>query len=414
MENDRERILAAVDRNELVELAMRLAEHRSFPGEEEGAARCLGEWMEKRGLEVSYQEVEKNRFNVIGRLPGKDQTNGRSLMFNGHLDIDPVTENFGVDPWDVHVEGSRLWGHGLRNMKAGVASMAAAAAAICRAGVNLAGDIYVAGVIGELQGGIGTKALIEEAVVPQVDYAVVTEPSNLKIRTVVAGVVDFLIHVQGLSGWIGRLHEGKTVNAIEKACKVVQALKSIQFRCEPRRDLPNLPKAMAACILGGVSKDYLLWSPAYVPDYCTILYEVRMLPGQTFESVADDIRHIVSSLQEDDPQLNVEIEGAPGPYRKPWGSNKHNMPPAEIKKDSRIVRTLAKNHREVTNTEAVVGPEIPGSYAGNDMSHLIHAGIEAVTYGPAEEVRAPDHFVDIDKMMYAAQVLALTAQDICS
>jgi hypothetical protein len=65
-----------------------------------------------------------------------------------------------------------------------------------------------------LQAGTGTEALADEKFVPLTDYAVAPEPSCIKIRTVVAGVMDILIHMKGISSWIGTVHVRKHVNWI--------------------------------------------------------------------------------------------------------------------------------------------------------------------------------------------------------
>ena len=95
-------------------------------------------------------------------------------MFNGHLDSNPLAAGWTRNPYDPWVEGNRLHGAGIRNMKSGVASMIHAAEAIRRSGVSLAGDIVIACVLGELQGGLGTKYLLDKGY--RTDAAVVTEP----------------------------------------------------------------------------------------------------------------------------------------------------------------------------------------------------------------------------------------------
>jgi acetylornithine deacetylase/succinyl-diaminopimelate desuccinylase-like protein len=213
---------------------------------------------------------------------------------------------------------------------------------------------------------------------------------------------------------MGGMHARKHVNAIEKACKVIEVLKKMEFTYEPRTDLPHLPKSLIGTIIGGLTKNYKLWRPGYVPDYCTISYEVRTLPNQSVEDVLGDINGAMEKLMENDPELNIEIEKPPDIYREPWKAHKHYMPSAEIDRDSDIIQTLAKNHREVTSIEPFIGPEDPGSYAGNDMGHLTKAGIKAVTYGPTDQVKPPEHFVEVDKLIKHAKVLALSTFDLCS
>ncbi|MFQ6028606.1 MAG: M20 family metallopeptidase, partial [Dehalococcoidia bacterium] len=153
------RVLQQVDREELVELGKSLVRIPSFIGEETALARWVASYLGSRGYEVELQEVERGWFQTVAVLKGSGQ--GRSIMFNGHLDINPLAQGWTRDPFDPWVEGNRLYGAGIRNMKSGVAAMIHAAEALRKSGVSLSGDIVVACVLAELQGGLGTKHLVD-------------------------------------------------------------------------------------------------------------------------------------------------------------------------------------------------------------------------------------------------------------
>jgi acetylornithine deacetylase len=59
--------------------------------------------------------VEPGRFQTIGILRGSG--GGKSLMLNGHIDIDPIVMGWRRDPWASEIDGDRLYGGGIRNMK---------------------------------------------------------------------------------------------------------------------------------------------------------------------------------------------------------------------------------------------------------------------------------------------------------
>ena len=65
---------------------------------------------------------------------------------------------------------------------------------------------------------------------------------------------------------------------------------------------------------------------------------------------------------------------------------------------------------------AAVGVVLPGSYTGNDTCHLWRAGVPCLLYGPGggtESETIPDEYTRISDMQRVAQVLALTALDVC-
>ena len=404
----REKILAQINEEETVKLAMGMARFQSYSGEEKGVAEYLAGEMEQMGYEVELQEVEKDRPNVIGYARGEG--GGPSFMFNGHTDIDPAPMDIKGDPWDVRVEGRRLYGHGLNNMKGGDTAMIIAGAALKRAEIPMKGDLVVAAVVGELQGGVGTVDLIKRGIVA--DYGIVPEPTMLHIRTIHAGVSQFLIHTIGKTCWAGSTHIYKHVNAVEKMCKAMKAINELTLTCTPRPDLPELPKKITTNIMGGVSRDYTMWRPSYVPDFCSLTVDIRMLPGQTVETVQSDLERALAEVKREDPEFEYEIETQPAIYREPWRGMKYAMLPLDLPLDHELVQTVQKHHQAVTGQDAPgIGFYDPGSYAGADSGHLFEAGCACLNYGPTGH-DIYDTSMDIDMMMTCTRVMALTAAEV--
>ena len=122
------------------------------------------ERMRELGLEAELQQVEGERVNAIGRWRGEG--NGRSLLFNGHVDTNPATEGWTVDPWGGLVDDKFIYGIGVSNMKAGDAAYYWAVKTLIDAGVKLKGDVILSFVVGELQGGVGTLAMLRHGITP--------------------------------------------------------------------------------------------------------------------------------------------------------------------------------------------------------------------------------------------------------
>ena len=151
MTNDAaQQVLRSIDTQEMTSLAEQLVRIQSFKTEETEIAHFLATYLSDRGYEVLQQEVEPGRFQTIATLRGTG--GGKSFMLNGHTDIDPLAMGWKRDPWSPSVEDDRIYGAGIRNMKAGIASMITAAEALRTSGVERRGDIVVACVVGELQG----------------------------------------------------------------------------------------------------------------------------------------------------------------------------------------------------------------------------------------------------------------------
>ena len=108
----RERVLHAVDAraDELVASAAALIRIPSvdptYPGVSfdehiggEAAANDLMAMLYARsGCRVERVEIAPRRPNVVGVIAGADPTHGRSLIFNGHVDVVPPGRNRGLAP----------------------------------------------------------------------------------------------------------------------------------------------------------------------------------------------------------------------------------------------------------------------------------------------------------------------------
>jgi acetylornithine deacetylase len=104
------------------------------------------------GLQVTWQEVEEGRANVIARWEGDG--NGQSLMFNGHMDTSNSGEEefltgIGYKPHAV-IKNGMIYGLGIYNMKGALVCYTQAVKALQRAGVKLRGDVLLARVTGEI------------------------------------------------------------------------------------------------------------------------------------------------------------------------------------------------------------------------------------------------------------------------
>ena len=401
------RILAEIHADEVVELAKDLVRIPSYTTDETPVAEYLHRFFARHGLEARLQEVDPGRFQTIARLPG--QGGGRSLMLNGHLDIDPIPGGWIRDPWTPSIEGDRLYGAGIFNMKGGVTAMAMAAVAAKRAGVPLRGDVLVACVVGELQGGVGTVHLLKSGV--RADWAIVPEPyTTQNIITKHTGVMELAIHVVGRSFHISRMEQG--INAISKMTRVVQALEALRLRGGPDPDLPGLPRLLVGSILGGRGREWEIRGPNMVPDFCSVFVDVRFPHGVTPEMILEDIRGTLDALVRADRDLAYEIEFPMKPERRAF---REVMMPLSVPTDHPLVQVLRANVAAIRGVEPTIGAVVPFSYAGNDTSHLYAAGIPCCLYGPGGGFveGSADRWTSVKQIVTCARVFGATIADVC-
>lgn len=426
-ENFEKQVLDKITEKEVVKLASDLIRFPSFPGEESEVAQYLADYMEGKGFKIISQEVEPGRFQPLAILEA-DET-GASVLFNGHMDIDPIPRGE-HDPFEPKMKDGYLYGAGLYNMKSGVVSMVIAAAAIAEAGMALKGTLFCNPVVGELQGGIGTHYSILHG--PKPDAVLIPEPTNLSLLLKHGGVLDFAISTLGQSSHISR-REG-SIDAIKKMWRIQQALyemdekKKWTFEFDP--DVPALPLMNIGSIIGGRGRECELQGPYDVADVCTLFIDTRINASQSLETAKKDIIDVLEQLKNDDPELEYEIHFPPElPKDAPKDERIAKviglyMPPFSLPEDEYLVQRVVRRHEEIMGSSPTkitndAGGKFRAVYAGTDAVHYWKRGVPAFCYGPGGErprgyelSHHPPVFVK--QMVECSKILALTAIDICT
>src|SRR6266536_2170079 len=166
------KVLDRIDDEEIVRLASDLIRIPSFTTEETPCAEWIANYLGDQGLSPELQEIEPGRKQTVARLRGTGA--GRSIMLNGHIDIDPLASGWTRDPFEPWIADGKIFGHGILNMKAGVTACTLATLALMRSAVHLRGDVVLACVAAELNSGVGTIHAIKNGY--RTDMAVIPEP----------------------------------------------------------------------------------------------------------------------------------------------------------------------------------------------------------------------------------------------
>ncbi|MGE5857372.1 MAG: M20 family metallopeptidase, partial [Solirubrobacterales bacterium] len=258
------RVLARIDDAEIVRLASDLIRIPSFTTEETPCAEWLADYLGGQGLAVTLQEIEPGRKQTIARLPGTG--GGRSIMLNGHIDIDPLASGWTRDPFTPWIADGKLFGHGIFNMKAGVTACILATLALRRSGVPLRGDVVLACVAAELNSGVGTIHAIKNGY--RTDMAVIPEPYGADtIITKHTGSMDVVVHTLGRATHIGKKEQGS--DAIAKMMRAIAAINAMTMTAIHDPDLPGLPRLNVGSVIGGRGRSYNLRGAYTVSDFCT-------------------------------------------------------------------------------------------------------------------------------------------------
>ena len=352
------------------------------PGEGD-VARTLASVLEAWGFDVTLQQVVANRPNVVARI---GRTGGRSLMFNGHIDVVGV-DGMTHPPFDAQTVDGRLFGRGATDMKGGVAAMCAAAWRAAQTG--LGGEIIVAAVVDEEWQSAGTRCLIERGV--RADACIVTEPTRMAIAPAHKGFTWTEVEFTGRAAHGSRYDVG--IDAIRHAGLLLAELDRIDREELVRHTHPLLGHASlhASEISGGSG-----WST--YPDQSKLTIERRTVPGESPDDAVREMEEALARVSANTPTMRGVVRHV----FSQW--------PSDVAVDAPIVTALSDAMRACGETVA-----IEGLSAWTDAALLNAAGIPAICYGPGDIslAHSATEWVAEDEISRATTVLERLARDWC-
>jgi len=348
------------------------------PGEA-ACARLLAGVLREWGFSVDVTEAAPGRPNVVARI---GTAGGRSLLFNGHLDV-VGTEGMTHAPFDADVRDGALYGRGSADMKAGIAAMCAAAVRARDAGA-LRGEVIVAAVADEEFQSLGTRALLASGV--RADGAIVTEPTRLRVMPAHRGFAWCTVTVHGRAAHGSRYDIG--VDAIRHAGLLLAELDAF--------DAVELPGRTPHALLGRASLHASLIEGGTglttYPDRCVLRLERRTIPGERPGAALDEVEAACARVRAARPSFRAEV------------SLDFEQPPSDVAGDAPLVRALL----EAASAAGEAPTPLEGMSAWTDAALLNEAGIPAICFGPGDIglAHSATEFVPVDEIERATSVLA--------
>ena len=354
------------------------------PGEGE-CARFLASVLDDWGFSVGLLETGvPNRPNVVARIGPNDAP---ALMLNGHLDVVGV-EGMVHEPFGAELRDGRIYGRGSGDMKAGVASMCAAA--VAGAGTRSERQILVTAVVDEEYESLGTRALLSAGV--RAEAAIITEPTRLAICPAHRGFVWMDVAFKGRAAHGSRYDIG--VDAITHAGLVLAELDKLEQTREagPRHPLLGRGSLHASTISGGVGL-------STYPEECRLAIERRTLPGESAEKAMKEITDACAAVRASHLRFDARVTLTTAQL------------PSDVAVDSLIVERLSKALQREK-----VPLRIEGLSAWTDAALLNEAGVPTICFGPGDIAlaHAAEEFVQVEEIEVATQVLTTVVREWCS
>jgi putative selenium metabolism hydrolase len=368
----------------------------SLSTQEEAVGIRLAEEMRR----VGFTDVWTDRIgNVIGRIgPGT----GPKLLFDGHMDTVDVGDpaRWTYRPYDAVIKNGILYGRGACDMKGGLAAMVYAVKVLLDAGVELAGDLYLVGVVQEEPcEGLAIRHLVEEEGI-RPDFVVLGEPSDLQVRLGHRGRLEMQVHVQGTAAHASSPSWGS--NAIHSAARLIFGLELLAPRLASDPFLGQGTLAVTEIESRAASRNAL-------PDRCSFFIDRRLTLGETERKALAEVESIINT-EEMDAQVMVTQYRASS-YTGYECLSREAFPAWVMPEDHPLVQTLVRSIRETLGYRPRLGRwtfSTDGTYTAGV------ANIPTVGFGPGEERYAHtlEEQVRLNDVVDAARVYARMAIEI--
>jgi acetylornithine deacetylase/succinyl-diaminopimelate desuccinylase-like protein len=330
------------------------------PGNETLAAKFLAETLEKEGLKCEVVESSEGRGNIITRIKGSGEK--PSLLFLSHLDVVPATpKEWSVDPFSGSVKEGCVWGRGALDCKSLVAIETMVMKLLVRNEIKLRGDVIFAATADEERGGRAGAGWLAKNHPEKIraDY-VINEGGGFSIpldgkqvftvQTAEKGVVLMRIKAHGRPGH-GSI-PGVADNAVLRMAEVVRRLgthrSDIKIVPSVKQMIEEFSKSTVARGLSSLLTDPSLADRVLdqmakkekgmaeffralmrttiaptmikggikaniIPSECEGVFDCRILPGQTKETLLNEMKEVLKGIENLEFQYIMASEPSESP-----------------------------------------------------------------------------------------------------
>ena len=305
----------------------------------------------------NIHNTNDNRLNLISNLNFSD--NHKTIIFNGHLDTNHIGSGWTSDPFGGEIKDNYIYGLGVSNMKASMAAMFYCAKILTKIGLDK-GKIIFTSVLGELQGGVGTKALLDNGL--KGDFFINGEPTDLNFMTIHAGTYSFIINIIGETRHLSKRDEATDATIILN--KIVNDITNLDITTNIKdNDEKKLNIIHIGSVRSGLGENFSDDRPPQVSDNAIIYGSVRF-------TNFDDITNINYQIEQITSKYNSVYKNADIKFT--IQSNNPIMPPIKTNLSKNTINLINKSNKLIKNSNAIIGQILPYSLYGTDAGHIVN------------------------------------------
>ena len=334
--------------NKYITLLQRLIQTPSISGQEDAVCTMLQEWMTAEGC--TPHRIGNNLWAECGQ--------GETIMLNAHIDTVKPASSYTRDPFGGELEGDTIYGLGANDDGGSVIAMLAVFMELQQAPIPGKRIVLALTAEEENSGRNGIEMLLPE--IGPIDYAIVGEPTSLKMAVAERGLMVLDAEAQGKAGHAAR-EEG--VNALYIALDDIQTLRHYAFD----KESPFLGKVKMTTTMIQAGTQHNV-----VPDICKFVVDIRSNGLYTNEEILRVLQPMVQST----------------------------LTP----RSTRLNATATDIELPIVKRAQELGIELFGSPTLSNMALL---SCPKIKFGPGDSARShtADEYIHIDEILQAISLL---------
>lgn len=250
-----------------VSLLQSLIETQSFSSEEDGTALLIINWLEEKGITLS-----RKRNNIYAFNKHYDASKPL-LLLNSHHDTVKPNKGYTRDPYNAEIKDGKLYGLGSNDAGASLVGLLTAFVHFYEREGMSHNIVIVASAEEESSGPNGLNSML--AHLPEIDVAIVGEPTLMNLAIAEKGLVVFDAVVKGTAGHAAHIKENM---AIYNVIETLQWFENITF--DKVSDTLGATKVTVTQINAGSQHNV-------VPSQVELVIDVRVNEHYSNQEIAD-------------------------------------------------------------------------------------------------------------------------------
>jgi len=359
LNNHLQKIDSYLDRNEAISILKSIIQidSRTNTKNENNIIEYWESKYSELGTNNKIHKTDDNRLNLVSNL--NFSNNHKTIIFNGHMDTNHIGSGWTTDPFGGEIKDNHIYGLGVSNMKASMAAMFYCAKILTKIGLDR-GKIIFTSVLGELQGGVGTKTLLNNGL--KGDFFINGEPTDLNFMTIHAGTYSFIIKIIGETRHLSKRNEATDATRILN--EILNDITSLDITTNIKdNDEKQLNIIHIGSVRSGLGENFSDDRPPQVSDNAIIYGSVRFTNFDDITNINNQITQIISkyNILYKNADINFTIQ-----------SNNPIMPPIKTNLSENTINLINKSNKLIKNSNAIIGQILPYSLYGTDAGHIVN------------------------------------------